>query len=164
MNNMLENFDAIKEQIGNGRVWNPYKGGFVPYARKRDIPRIKWQRDMAAWFLSRETSKNNPRPGRVKLLKKCLLLGFRRFRDYCRLIKAIRRCEMKYIPVGMAKMLDKWPDSAVGLDYLGGGIIGIFDGKVRSEIRLSQAAWELRRCDSEVMFWVRVYGDLSPLW
>lgn len=155
--------EEIRQAIGAGRPWNPYKGGFVPYNRKAAVSRLEWQRNHAAVLLAEEISKPSPRPGRVAALKRCMRLAGRWRRDFIHLLKIVTRCEMRYVPVEVAENLEKWPDEGVGLHYMGGGMIGIFDGKSRLEMRISQAAWELRRADSEIMFWVRIYGDISGI-
>jgi hypothetical protein len=160
----MREFDVI----GQGRPWNPFKGGFVPYLREMDSERLTWQRDRAVHFLAFEGTKKSPRPERVKLLRKCERLARLRHRSYYRLISTFRRCEMAVINTKMAETMaaskTPWPDGAMGVDYMGGGVVGLFEGKNRTEMRLSQAAWELRRVDSELRLLVALYGDLSGIW
>jgi hypothetical protein len=161
-------FEAAKLALGKGRPWNPFKGGFVPYNRKAAASRLEWQRDQAAVHLAKELSKPAPRTGRVKALKNAMRLAARWRQDWIRLLKIVNRCDLRYIPAELAKTLEKWPDDprvgTIGLDYLGAGTVAIFEAKLRIEMGLSKAVWDLRRADSEIRFMVTIYGDVTGLW
>ena len=126
--------------------------------------RLMWQRERAKSMIEHEFSKNCPRPERIKALKKIMRLTDRWKKDFYRLIYMLSRCELRCVSINEMEKFDRWPDDAMGLHYMGGGIVGIIDKSQRTEMRISQAAWEFRRVDSELRLLVALYGDLNGVW
>jgi hypothetical protein len=147
------------------RHWVQLNLGDGPLPIKRSWSfRLMYQRERARAMLEFELSKIAPRKNRVLAMKRVMRLTDRRKTDFYRLIYMLSRCELRYISIEEMEKLDKWPEGAMGLHYIGGGVVGIVDNTQRTEMRLSQAAWEFRRVDSELRLLVALYGDLSGIW
>jgi hypothetical protein len=151
---MSKSEHRLSQIFKSGRLWNPYKGGLVPFNRSFVDERLEWQRNQAAALLAKEISRSIPRPGRIDMLKRCMHRADCWRKSYVHLLKIImRRCEMFYVPLSFAKEVDIWDDNSVSLHYMGSGIIGIFDNNIRLEMDITRAAWITRHAKSREEFW-----------